>query len=76
MNFELLSSIESPILVALKIAALLFLLIYLAFAGILVKQVKIMTDTLMVGLEGVIKSFVYLHFAIALGVFLVAIFIL
>jgi hypothetical protein len=76
MNIQLFSSFESPALLVLKVAALIFLFLYLAFAAILIKQVKIMTDTLEVGLEGLIKVIVFIHFVFALGVFLLSIFIL
>lgn len=76
MNFELLSYIENPILVALKIAAVVFTLLYIVFAAILIKQVKIMTDTLRVGLENWVKVLVFVHFVFALGVFLLALIIL
>lgn len=76
MNVTGFAAFETPALLVLKVAALVFLLLYLVFAAILIRQVKIMTDTLEIGLERFIKVFVFMHFTFALGVFLLSIFIL
>lgn len=51
----------------LEVAVTAFLIIYLIFAIVLVRQVKIMTDTLEVGFEKQIKIISYLHLAFAFG---------
>ena len=45
----------------LKIGILLFLSLYLLFSFIVVKQVKVMTETLEVGFEKQLKILAYLH---------------
>lgn len=76
MNLTDFSNFEAPALFFLKIAAIFFLLLYLIFSAVLIRQVKIMTDTLEVGLENPVKILVFLHFVFALGVLLLSIFIL
>lgn len=56
----------------LKIFILVGIGVYVVFAFIVVKQVKIMNATLNVGLEGPIKLSSYLHLAFAILVFLFA----
>jgi len=55
----------------IKVLILVFLLIYVVFAFVVVKQVKLMTVTLEVGFENQLKllSFIHLLFAIAVLVF-------
>ena len=60
------------ILGVLKVFVLLGVGVYIVFAGVLVKQVQIMTGTVKVGLEGPIKLISYLHLAFAVLVFLFA----
>ena len=55
-----------------KIAALILLGMYLVFALIVVRQVKLMTDTLSLGFEGPIILLSYIHLAFAVLVFLAA----
>lgn len=58
---------------------LLFLsafLLYVAFAGIVVRQINLMTNTLEVGLEGFLRLVSWMHFAFAVGVFILAVLIL
>ncbi len=59
------------ILPFVKVGLLLGLLIYIVFAFVVVKQVKLMTDTLELGHEGIIKilSKALLLFAIAVFFF-------
>jgi len=59
-----------------KIGVLLFLSIYLVFAATIVKQVRIMVETLSTGFETQIRLLVFLHFALSLLVLIVAIVIL
>lgn len=49
---------------------------YIIFAFVIVKQVAKMTETLEVGLEGVLRLFAYLHLLFSIGAFAVAFFIL
>ncbi|MEK7472489.1 MAG: DUF5657 family protein [Patescibacteria group bacterium] len=55
----------------IKVLILVFLLIYIIFAFVVVKQVKLMTVTLEVGFENQLKllSIIHLLFAIAVLVF-------
>jgi hypothetical protein len=60
----------------IKIAALVLLGMYLIFAWVLVRQVRLMTDTLQLGYEGFVKTLGYIHFFFAVFVFLSALIIL
>lgn len=60
----------------LKIFVLFGIVVYLIFAAIVVKQVKIMNSTLKVGLEPAIRLSSYIHLAFAVLVFLFALFAL
>ena len=64
------------ILLVVKIAALILLGMYLVFALIVVRQIKLMTSTLSLGFEAPITIFGYIHLAFAILVFLVALIIL
>jgi uncharacterized protein with PQ loop repeat len=57
--------IEFSALILIKIAVLIFLLFYIIFAGIVVKQVRVMTETLQVGFETPIKTLALVHFIFA-----------
>jgi hypothetical protein len=59
-----------------KIAALILLGMYLVFAFVMVKQIKIMTSTLALGFEAPIILLGYIHLAFAVLVFLAALIIL
>lgn len=59
-----------------KIAALILLGIYLIFALIVVRQTKLMTSTLTLGIEAPIILLSYIHLAFAIVVFLAALLIL
>ena len=76
MHMNILSDIEFSVLILIKIATLIFLLFYLVFAGVVIKQAKIMKETLRVGFEAPIKGLVFAHFIFALVVLILAIFIL
>ena len=73
---DLLLSGENTFLFAIKIGIWLFLLVYVLFAAIVIKQIKIMTETLSTGFEMQLKTLGYLHFASAVVVFVLAIIIL
>lgn len=60
----------------IKIASLVLLGLYMVFALVVVRQVKIMTDTLQLGFETQIKILSYIHLLFAAFVFLTALVIL
>jgi hypothetical protein len=60
----------------LKIGVIILLSIYLVFAFVMVRQVRIMTETLELGYENSLRMLSYFHFLFAIGVLLYAIFIL
>lgn len=60
----------------LKIVAIVLLSMYLIFALVVVRQIKMMTGTLQLGYEGLAKMFGYLHLFFAVLVLLFAIIIL
>jgi hypothetical protein len=66
----------SALLLVFKVAIIIFLLVYVVFAGIIIKQARMMTDTLEVGFETQVKLVVFLHFLFSLLVLFLAIFIL
>ena len=59
-----------------KIAAIILLVMYLIFALVVVRQVRLMTDTLQLGFESFVKGLSYLHLIFAVLVLLAAIIIL
>lgn len=59
-----------------KIALIILLSMYFIFALIVVRQVKLMTDTLQLGYEGFISLLGYAHLIFAAFVLLAAIIIL
>ena len=56
----------------IKIASLILLGLYLVFALVVVRQIKLMTSTLVLGFEGPIIFLGYVHLAFAILVFLTA----
>ncbi len=64
------------IYLVLKIFFIIGLLVYLIFALVVVRQVRIMNETLDVGLEGVLSLLSYLHLLFAIGVLAFALLIL
>ena len=48
-----------------KSILIIFLLIYVVFAAVVIRQARMMTDTLEVGFETQIKFLVLIHFALA-----------
>ncbi|HCR35992.1 hypothetical protein A2130_00530 [Candidatus Woesebacteria bacterium GWC2_33_12] len=60
----------------LKVFILIFLVIYIIFAFVVMRQVQLMTATLEVGFEGQLKFLAFLHFLFAIAVFVFAILIL
>jgi len=63
---NILTNIEFSALILIKIAVLVFLILYLIFSGIVVKQVRVMIETLQVGFETPIKTLALIHFIFAL----------
>lgn len=59
-----------------KIFAIFALLLYLVFALVVVRQIRLMTDTLEVGFETPIRILGYLHLALAVLVLLIAFLVL
>jgi|GEM_PF-6365671 len=60
----------------LKIPAALAAFIYIVFAFVVVKQVYKMTETLEVGLEGLLKAVSFLHLFFSIGALLAILIIL
>lgn len=59
-----------------KIGILILLALYIIFAFVIVRQVKLMTDTLEVGFESQLKFLSFMHFLFAIGVLIFAFIIL
>jgi hypothetical protein len=59
-----------------KWGLIIFLVIYVVFAVVVIRQVKSMTSTLSFGFEAQIKILVYLHFLISLLVLITAFLVL
>lgn len=59
-----------------KICVLIILFLYIIFAYVVVRQVKLMTDTLEVGFESQLKFFSLIHLFFAIGVLIFAFIIL
>lgn len=60
----------------IKIASLILLGMYLIFSLVVVRQIKLLTDTLSLGFEAPIIMLGYIHLAFAVLVFLSALIIL
>lgn len=60
----------------LKLLSLLLLGMYLIFALVVIKQVSVMTRTLQLGYENIVKTLSYIHFIFATLVFVAALTIL
>lgn len=59
-----------------KVAALILLGMYLVFSLVVVRQIKLLTDTLSLGFEAPIIMLGYIHLAFAVLVFLAALIVL
>lgn len=73
---NLVADIEFSALILIQIAMILFLIFYLIFAAIVIKQVKVMTETLQIGFENPIKALAFFHFVFAFIVLFLAIIVL
>lgn len=67
---------EPSIWLLVKVLFLVGLSVYLIFAAVVVRQVYLMTETLEVGFETPVRALVWLHLAVAIGVFILALFVL
>lgn len=65
--------LTGSILFVAKIFAVFAFGLYVAFAGVLVRQVHLMTSTLEVGFESPIRFLAWVHFFAALAILLLAI---
>ena len=68
--------LEGPLLLAVKIGVIIFLLLYIVFAGVVIRQVRVMTETLSLGFERPIKLLAFFHFIFSLVVLVLALFLL
>lgn len=73
---EIFREITPSLLLIVKIAVLVFLFLYVIFASIVVRQVKVMTEALRVGFEFQIKLVAFLHFVVSVLVFIFSFFTL
>lgn len=62
--------LDSSLWILVKIMFVFALLIYLVFAGVVVRQVYLMTTTLQVGFETPIRSIAWAHLFLAIAAFL------
>lgn len=60
----------------IKIFVIILLAIYIVFAFVIVRQVQLMTDTLVIGFEKQLKFLAFLHFLFAIAVLVFSILIL
>lgn len=58
---------DNAVLLVLKVALVLVAVLYAVYGVITVRQVKIMNDTVMTSLGGVIQVLSWLHLALAIG---------
>ena len=73
---NIISEIELSALFLIKIAVIIFLFIYIIFSLIVVKQVRVMIDSLEVGLDRQVLALAYIHLIAAIVIFILSIFIL
>lgn len=59
-----------------KVFSLITLFMYIIFAFVITRQVKVMTETLVLGFENVVKFLSFFHLAFAILVFLTALIVL
>jgi hypothetical protein len=62
--------------IIIKISVLIILSLYIIFAFVITRQVKVMTSTLALGFEFFVKLLSYFHLIFAIFVFLVALTVL
>jgi hypothetical protein len=76
MQIDLTPLSPAPVWIILKLFSIVGLLVYSIFAFVVVRQTQIMTQTVKLQLEIVIKFLALLHFLFALGLLIFAIFVL
>jgi len=59
-----------------KVMVLFALILYIVFAFVIIKQTKIMTETLELGLEKTLRTISFAHMLFAVGTFILALIIL
>ena len=69
---SLLVSGQEAFYTLIKIGVIIFLFLYVLFAAIVIKQVRMMTETLEVGVEFQVKFIVFLHLVAAVGTLILA----
>lgn len=70
---DFVADVEFSVLLLIEVATIIFLIFYIIFAAVVIKQVKIMTETLEVGFEGAVKLLAFMHFVFALCALFVSI---
>lgn len=73
---DVILSAEPAFLLVVKFGTILFLVVYVIFAAVIIKQVRMMTETLDLGFETQIKLVVLLHFIFSVAVLFLALVIL
>lgn len=73
---ENLGFLNFDIWVLIKIFTLVILAMYIFFAFVIKRQVKVMTDTLQLGFESVARFLAFIHLVFAIIVFVTAIIVL
>ncbi len=68
--------IMTIVLTTLKVFTLVGLGLYAIFAGIMIRQEQLMADVLEEGFEPILRLLTILHFAAAVGLFILALMIL
>lgn len=68
--------LTNAILITLKIFSLIGLGLYSAFAAIIIRQEQLMASVLEESFEPVLRTLVIVHFAAAVGLFLLALLLL
>ncbi len=66
--------LDSSLWVVVKVLFLFAFTIYVVFAGVVVRQVYLMTTTLRVGFEMPIRAIAWAHLFLAIGAFLFVLF--
>lgn len=75
-RFPIPAGLEAPIWEVAKFLVLFGLLFYLVFAVLVIRQAQLMTRTLTGQLDRPIRVFSWIHFALAVAIFLLALIVL
>ena len=73
---EILGNFSGPLLLAVKVAIWLFLILYILFATVVIRQVRVMIETLKVGLDKPLKGIALFHLIFSVTVFVLSLIIL